>query len=101
MRPYTYKSAYRYESNNLGIPRNVTAADVVRYEKDILENDNKISEPDLKELEKYPATAVTWVCPLKKDAMYYGSAERFHIPKGTMIIGEDEQGGYMILLPVR
>ena len=101
MKPYSFKTAYRYESNNWGIPRNATAADVVRFERDELGNDNQIDENDLKELEKAPATAVTWVCPKKKDALYYGPAEPFYVPPGTQIIGKDEQGGYMILLPMK
>lgn len=101
MKLYPFKTAYRYESNNMGIPRNATAYDVVKFEEDELGNDNKINENDLEELKKHPATAVTWVCPKKADAMYYGQAEPYFVPPGTKIIGQDEQGGYMILLPER
>lgn len=103
--------AYRTET---GFEPKGTAADVIRFEQDELGNDYGVTGEQLKELEKRPASDITWVGRTKEDVARYGvETEREPTPeeiqnipddiseivKGGKIIATDGEGGYLVLKP--
>lgn len=96
--------AYRVDVPNVGIPRNATAADVVRFERDELGNDNHVRRDVLALLEHYPASALIWVGkdresvePYLTEDMTVDDISVFDLPPGSVIVGTDDQGGYLVL----
>lgn len=73
-----------------------TAADVVRYETEELGNNLNISPEKLKELEKYPASSLTWVTKTPEEAARYGGPEEHKVFGNHEIIAEDGDGGYLL-----
>jgi len=101
----TFEGAgFRVDIENIGIPRDATAADVIRFEEGELGNVLGVSRELLKELENYSARDVIWVTKEKKDAAYYLSEgmtkkdiSEVTSVKGGRIIASDEQGGFLVL----
>jgi len=107
--------AYRSPTQNMGIPRGATAADVIRFESEELGNKQgfaHLTPEKLAELEKRPAGDLVWVSPDKKTAATYGQEdigaettdadiERVSDFTGDVaggeIIAEDGDGGYLVL----
>lgn len=89
---------YRAET---GFKAEGTAADVVAFE--VEEHGNvDIGEMAAKtgiDLSKYPASDIVWVTKTAKDAERYGEPEEYTLPKGSQIIAEDGEGGYLVLTP--
>lgn len=98
--------------------RKATAADVVRFEQDELDNRLGVSAETIQELEKHSASDVVWVTKLKEDAARYGveaGMEEAITPKqieelvddisaqveGGKIIATDGEGGYLVLKPTK
>ena len=78
--------------------RNTTAYDVVIYEEKVLGNDNNVHRSILPELKKIPASGVVWVTKNKEVAKTYGDdVQEVPLEEGCRIIGEDGEGGYLIL----
>lgn len=98
---------YRVDYENMGIPRDATAADVLRFEAEELGNDIAamgVTPQLLKELENYPAHAVTWVTrdiESARDYLTEGMGEedisRVEYVRGGRIVAFDHQGGYLVL----
>ena len=89
--------AYRVD---YGLPygRGVTAYDVIRYEEEELGNNNNVSQAILAALKKIPAPGIVWVTKNKEDAKVYGDdVQEVPLDEGSRIIGEDGDGGYLIL----
>ena len=80
-----------------GFPPGTTAADVIRYEAEELGNDNKVDPNILPLLEKRPASDLIWVTKSKEDATKYGNPQPVKIDPNSTVIGQDEEGGYLIL----
>lgn len=80
----------------------VTALDVVKYETQELGNDLGVDTTELdKILAKTPARNLIWVTHSLKEAMRYGSkneVQKFNLPVGSLIVGQDGDGGYLVLL---
>jgi hypothetical protein len=102
--PLLEGKTYRVHIENWGIPGKATAADVVRFEEAELGNKYNLSDSLLKELDNYNQRDTMWVTKEKVDAEYYlsdGMTEEdiseIDLPKGSRIIAEDGQGGYLIL----
>ena len=94
---------YRVNSNYTN-SRGTTAGDVVRFERDELGNVGDfehLTDEMLKELDKYDARDIVWVTKTFEDAKRYSEEpdfsdiEEFDI--GGEVIGEDGDGGYLIL----
>lgn len=77
--------------------RGSTALDVVNYEQVDLGNDIKFDPSLTLELSSRPADDLVWVTKTKKDASRYGSPQKYAVPNGSIIVGEDGDGGYLIL----
>jgi hypothetical protein len=78
--------------------RNTTAYDAVIYEEKELGNDNNVHRSILPELKKIPASGVVWVTKNKADARVYGkNIQEVYLEEGSRIIGEDGDGGYLVL----
>jgi hypothetical protein len=76
--------------------KGVTAADVIRYERDTLGNRIDIPDRLLDSLENDPAEAVIWVTYREEDALRYGTEiEEIDIPSDALLIAEDGDGGYL------
>ena len=96
--------AYRVNSNFIQ-SKGTTAGDVVRFEMKELGNvdDFNITPEKLKELDKYPAKDIVWITKTFEDAKRYSNEDdfsdidEFDINNGE-IIGEDGDGGYLILI---
>ena len=89
--------AYRVD---YGLPygRGVTAYDVIRYEEEDLGNDNNVPRAILSALKKVPAPGIVWVTKNKEDAKVYGDdVQEVPLDEGSRIIGEDGDGGYLVL----
>jgi|GEM_PF-255469 len=93
--------AYRVESNLLIGGK--TAGDVVRYERDELENVDDfahITDEKLAELDKYPARNIVWVTKTFEDAKRYSTEPDFsdidEFDLTGEIIAEDGDGGYLV-----
>jgi len=91
---YRAETGYKHDAGT-------TAADVIRYEQDVLGNDYGITPEELKVLELYPADDVVWVTRTKEDAARYGDSiedvVEHEIPEGSTIIAEDGEGGFLVL----
>ena len=78
--------------------RSTTAYDVVIYEEKELGNDNNVPRLILPALKNIPATGVVWVTKNKADARVYGKdIQEVYLEEGSRIIGEDGDGGYLVL----
>jgi len=93
--------AYRVDS--MFTNRNATAGDVVRYERDELENVDDfahITDEKLAELDKYPARNIVWVTKTFEDAKRYSTEPDFsdidEFDLTGEIIAEDGDGGYLV-----
>jgi len=89
--------AYRVD---YGLPygRGVTAYDVIRYEEEELGNNNNVSQAILAALKKIPAPGIVWVTKNIEDAKVYGdNVQEVPLDEGSRIIGEDGDGGYLVL----
>jgi hypothetical protein len=89
--------AYRVD---YGLPygRGVTAYEVIRYEEEELGNDNNVPRTILAALQKIPASGLVWVTKNIKDAKVYGdNVQEVPLDKDSRIIGDDGDGGYLIL----
>ena len=102
--PLLEGKTFRVDIENWGIPRDATASDVVRFEETELGNKYDLSVSLLKELENYSHNDVVWVTKKSIDAEYYLSEgmtkkdiSEVTLPKGSRIIAEDGQGGYLVL----
>lgn len=97
--------AYRVDIENIGIPRDATAADVIRFEREELGNTFDVPDKLLSELDNYRYKDVIWVTHTIEDAEVYLSEgmtpkdiSKFRLPPGSKIIAEDQQGGFLILM---
>lgn len=72
-----------------------SVADVVLHETKELGNDIKF-KGGLSKLKRIPAICCAWVCLNKKDAQRYGRNPVARMV-GSWIIGEDGDGGYLIV----
>ncbi|KKN46597.1 hypothetical protein LCGC14_0671470, partial [marine sediment metagenome] len=106
-------SAYRVKTRFVGkFDPKGTAADIIRYEIEILGNDYGITNEQLKGLEKRPASDLVWAGKTKEDVVRYVQEDIRDEPtkedyenisditedvSGGEIIGEDAEGGYLIL----
>lgn len=82
--------------------KGVTAADVVRFERDELGNDIAVSEEVIKSLEGIPSNRVIWVTRTRYEAQgryYEGNADEISLPKGSKIIEDIGEDGILVLLP--
>jgi hypothetical protein len=88
--------AYRAESGL--IIKGETAQDIVNFESYELGNtDIKQQAESLKiDLSKIQEKNVVWVTQKKDDAKYYGEPELYHIPKNSIVLATDGEGGYLI-----
>lgn len=81
----------------------VTALDVIKYETEALGNDLGVDRADLdKVLAQTSARNLVWVTHSLKEAMRYGpknQVQKFDLPAGSLIVGEDGDGGHLVLLP--
>jgi len=76
----------------------VTAYDVIRYEEEDLGNDNNVPRAILSALKKVSAPGIVWVTKNIEDAKVYGDdVQEVPLDEGSRIIGEDGDGGYLIL----
>jgi len=76
----------------------VTAYDVIRYEEEESGNDNNVPRAILPALKKVPAPGIVWVTKKIEDAKVYGDdVQEVPLDEGSRIIGEDGDGGYLIL----
>jgi tRNA nucleotidyltransferase/poly(A) polymerase/2'-5' RNA ligase len=95
--------AYRVDS--MFSNKDATAGDVVRYERDELENVDDfahITDKKLAELDKYPAKKIIWVTKTFEDAKRYSNEPDFsdidEFDLSGEVIGEDGDGGYLVLI---
>jgi hypothetical protein len=100
-KPFISKG-YRVDYGNPA-PARATAADVVKFERDELGNDNYISARDLKALANFNNRDIVWVTKTKKEAREYRSegdktavSEIDFEGKGREV-GHDDFGGYLVL----
>jgi len=98
------KSLPRFEGKayrvDYGLPygRGVTAYDVIRYEEEELGNNNSVPRAILAALKKIPAPGIVWVTKNIEDTKVYGDdVQEVTLDEGSRIIGEDGDGGYLIL----
>ncbi len=88
-----FEKGYRVET---GFKPSGTVADVVKYEQKELGNNLGITNDQLKELEKYPASAVKWVTRTKAEAKKYsdqvGDIEEVSFKRGEIIADIGEEG---------
>jgi len=75
-----------------------TALDIVRYETEELGNDLSLIDNVSQLLSGVNGRQLVWLTMYSKDARHYGKPEFFDVPQGSLIIGEDGDGGYLILL---
>lgn len=88
--------AYRAETGYAN-EKTSTAADVIRYEQQVLGNKLGVSDKALSELGNRPATDLVWVTKTKEAAEHYGTPNEYKLPRGSTIIAEDGDGGYLVL----
>ncbi len=109
--------AYRSETQNMGIPEDATAADIINFEKDELGNEQDfahLTSEQMDALKKRPASDLVWVASSKEKAASYGQedlgaeltpadieqvSDYTEDVKGGEIIAEDGDGGYLVLKP--
>jgi len=101
---YVDKVAYRVHIPNWGIPKDATAADIIRFEQEELGNEYDVSDALLKELDNFSAGDVQWVGHTKESVRDYlseGQTEadisEVTIPSGSRILVGDEEIGFLIL----
>lgn len=94
---YVGKS-YRGNSIGDGPPTGKSAADIIRFEMEELENDQHVDPKLIPLLEKYPASSLVWVGKTKRDVRQYGG-EAYPVDLGSnpIVIGYDDDGGYLVL----
>jgi hypothetical protein len=99
-RPYGWRAGIAY------IDRDATAADVIRFEREELDNDLDVPDFLLDELDRqrYKARDVIWVCRTRQHARYYagpGNGEPYQVEFGlqALIIATDDEPetGYLVL----
>jgi hypothetical protein len=78
--------------------REATAADVVRYEQEILGNPLGVDEHAVRALETIPARNMLWVTSNRADALEYGDDVRTVSLAGAKLIARDTDGGLLVLL---
>jgi hypothetical protein len=100
-----FKSLPRFEGKayrvDYGLPygQGVTAYDVIMYEEEELGNDNKVPRAILSALNKIPGPGLVWVTKNIKDAQVYGGdVQEVPLEDDSRIIGEDGEGGYLVLM---
>jgi len=79
--------------------RHDSAADVIRFEREELGNDNGVSDEVMGELEKFPADRLRWVTSRPSDAARYGDTVESLDVNGCPVVGSDGDGGVLVLLP--
>jgi hypothetical protein len=104
--PIYHGRAWRVHYESMDIPRSATAADVIRFEREELGNEDNVSPEALAALDHYRAKDTLWVTKKREDAAEYLSEGRpksdiqeFPEVDGGRIIADDGQGGYLVLLP--
>ena len=73
-------------------------ADVVRYEEEELGNDLQVPDSVRSKLGDMPASAITWVCLCRKDALRYGTYDEIQEVKFDEVVGCDDEGGYLVVI---
>jgi hypothetical protein len=79
------------------MPKNVTAKDIIDYERDELGNDGVKVEPGI-DPTQYPSHALHWVAPTRNAAKEYGTPEPMSFGPHT-IVARDAYGGMLIHHP--
>ena len=75
-----------------------TAAGVVRFEEEELGNDLQVPDSVRSKLGDMPASAITWVCLCRKDALRYGTYDEIQEVKFDEVVGCDDEGGYLVVI---
>jgi len=89
--------AYRVDYD-LPYGRGVSAYDVIKYEEEELGNDNNVPRAILSALKKVPGPGLVWVTKNIEDAkVYRDNVQEVLLDEGSRIIGEDGEGGYLVL----
>jgi RNA:NAD 2'-phosphotransferase (TPT1/KptA family) len=82
-----------------------TAADVIRFNREDLGNvgEESLGDGELGELDKHPASTMTWVTRRKEDAYRYGDESQVEKivfgPKARIIVPDDGDGGMLVFDP--
>ncbi len=96
MKHYRAPSGYQHRPGT-------TALDVILYEAEELGNSDILEQALTKAsratLASHPWSDVIWLTHSKRAAGRYGHPERVEIPKGSIVLAEDGDGGYLYLLP--
>jgi hypothetical protein len=87
----------------------ISVADSIRFE--IEEQGNSrgqyVAKQYWKGFEDVPASRLLWVCQVENDCLRYTEEEgaahpervtQLDIPSGSLVIGEDNEGGYLVIL---
>jgi hypothetical protein len=83
-----------------GFPlHHASAADVIRFEREELGNDNGVNDEVIDELESFPAERLRWVAPQRSIAARYGDTVESFDVTGCPVVGGDGDGGFLVLLP--
>lgn len=86
-----YRSDSGYKNN-----KNMTVYDIVQYEENILDNRILYYCIDVEYLKNISADNVAWYTKDINIAQRYGYPEEYNIPN-YIIIGEDMDGGYLVV----
>lgn len=106
--------AYRVETGNLSISHRDSAADIINFERDELENTSEtdhLTKEEMEYLKGRSSEDLVWVTKTKKDAARYAledlgkevtqteinMVDEPFIPPNSVILAEDGDGGYLIL----
>lgn len=79
--------------------RGTTAEDVVDYEIEELGNDLRL-RIDKSYLKSFPASQILWVGKKASDVRKYGTPYQVNLSGQEIIVGDDGEGGYLVLDPV-
>ena len=104
--PIYHGRAWRVHYESMDIPRSATAADVIRFEREELGNEDNVSPELLAALDHYRASDTLWVTKTRAEAAEYlmegspkSDIKQFPEVNGGHIITDDGGGGYLVLLP--
>jgi len=75
-------------------PRGMTAADVVRYEREELGNNIAVEKGV--DLTRYPSESLQWLSPNEEYAAEFGDVSPAELPKGAKILARDPDGGVLV-----
>ncbi len=105
-----------YRQGPSSVPRDVSAADVLRYEIEELGNRINFDMGRIGELEAIPGNRLVWVTKTPEEAERYAGSpkhlrevclegdlgiKKIDLPRGSEIIATDQEGGYLVLTPRR